>query len=81
MRHFGKLTTRINAEKFLSLCFWARFFCPKTGKKNRAFRCKSSDLPMQILWAFRCNPSRAHQRLTNALKAAYFEAARVTRSA
>ncbi|MDR1180158.1 MAG: hypothetical protein LBK44_06600 [Spirochaetales bacterium] len=30
--------------------------------KNRAFRCKSSDLPMQILWAFRCNPLRAHQR-------------------
>jgi hypothetical protein len=27
--------------------------------KNRAFRSKSSDLPMQILWAFRCNPLRA----------------------
>jgi hypothetical protein len=27
--------------------------------KNRAFRYKSSDLPMQILWAFRCNPLRA----------------------
>jgi hypothetical protein len=26
--------------------------------KNRAFRCKSSDLLMQILWAFRCNPWR-----------------------
>jgi hypothetical protein len=26
--------------------------------KNRAFRSKSSDLPMQILWAFRCNPLR-----------------------
>jgi hypothetical protein len=25
-------------------------------QKNRAFRYKSSDLPMQILWAFRCNP-------------------------
>jgi hypothetical protein len=34
---------------------WAHFFCPKTGKKNRAFRFKSSDLPMQILWAFRYN--------------------------
>jgi hypothetical protein len=29
--------------------------------KNRAFRCKSSDLPMQILWAFRCNPWRAQR--------------------
>jgi hypothetical protein len=27
--------------------------------KNRAFRSKSSDLPMQILWAFRYNPLRA----------------------
>jgi hypothetical protein len=27
--------------------------------KNRAFRSKSSDLPMQILWAFRYNPSRS----------------------
>ncbi|MDR1179991.1 MAG: hypothetical protein LBK44_05760 [Spirochaetales bacterium] len=26
--------------------------------KNRAFRSKSSDLLMQILWAFRYNPSR-----------------------
>ncbi|MDR1178934.1 MAG: hypothetical protein LBK44_00385 [Spirochaetales bacterium] len=24
--------------------------------KNRAFRCKSSELPMQFLWAFRYNP-------------------------
>jgi hypothetical protein len=32
------------------------FFCPPTsGQKNRAFRCKSSDLLMQILWAFRYN--------------------------
>jgi hypothetical protein len=28
--------------------------------KNQAFRFKSSDLLMQILWAFRCNPLRAH---------------------
>jgi hypothetical protein len=27
--------------------------------KNRAFRSKSSDLPMQILWAFRYNPLRS----------------------
>jgi hypothetical protein len=27
--------------------------------KNRAFRCKSSDLLMQILRAFRCNPWRS----------------------
>jgi hypothetical protein len=27
-------------------------------EKKRAFRFKSSDLPMQILWAFRCNPLR-----------------------
>jgi hypothetical protein len=26
--------------------------------KNRAFRCKSSELPMQFLWAFRSNPLR-----------------------
>jgi hypothetical protein len=26
--------------------------------KNRAFRSKSSELPMQFLWAFRCNPLR-----------------------
>jgi hypothetical protein len=26
--------------------------------KNRAFRSKSADLLMQILWAFRCNPWR-----------------------
>jgi hypothetical protein len=25
---------------------------------DRAFRCNSSDLPMQILWDFRCNPLR-----------------------
>jgi hypothetical protein len=26
--------------------------------KNQAFRSNSSDLPMQILWDFRCNPLR-----------------------
>jgi hypothetical protein len=36
----------------------AHFFCPQPGKKNQAFRSKSSDLPMQILWAFRYNPLR-----------------------
>jgi hypothetical protein len=29
-----------------------RIFC---FAKNRAFRSNSSDLPMQILWDFRCN--------------------------
>jgi hypothetical protein len=28
------------------------------GQKKWTFRSKSSDLPMQILWAFRYNPSR-----------------------
>ncbi|MDR1178997.1 MAG: hypothetical protein LBK44_00700, partial [Spirochaetales bacterium] len=32
------------------------FLCRPRRPKNRAFRYKSSDLPMQILWAFRCNP-------------------------
>ncbi|MDR1179411.1 MAG: hypothetical protein LBK44_02805 [Spirochaetales bacterium] len=27
-------------------------------RRGRAFRSKSSDLPMQILWAFRYNPLR-----------------------
>jgi hypothetical protein len=35
------------------------FLSALSGQKNRAFRYKSSDLPMQILWAFRCNPLRA----------------------
>jgi hypothetical protein len=35
------------------------FFCPLRGQKNRAFRSKSSDLQMQILWAFRYNPLRS----------------------
>ncbi|MDR1180053.1 MAG: hypothetical protein LBK44_06075 [Spirochaetales bacterium] len=35
---------------------------PAAGPKNRAFRCKSSELLMQFLWAFRFNPLRAHQR-------------------
>jgi hypothetical protein len=48
-----------------SIQFLARFFAPQ---KNRAFRYKSSDLPMQILWAFRYNPSRAYG-LTVAVKA------------
>jgi hypothetical protein len=29
---------------------------PLPRPRNRAFRSKSSDLPMQILWAFRFNP-------------------------
>ncbi|MDR1179723.1 MAG: hypothetical protein LBK44_04395 [Spirochaetales bacterium] len=40
---------------------------PAAGQKNRAFRCKSSDLLMQILWAFRCNPIAPHG-LTVAVK-------------
>ncbi|MDR1178926.1 MAG: hypothetical protein LBK44_00345 [Spirochaetales bacterium] len=51
--------------------FWARFFCPKTGKKNRAFRSKSSDLPMQILWAFHYNPSRGRQPGTKPSKSEF----------
>jgi hypothetical protein len=31
---------------------------PALRAGNRAFRSKSSDLPMQILWAFRYNPLR-----------------------
>ncbi|MDR1178907.1 MAG: hypothetical protein LBK44_00250, partial [Spirochaetales bacterium] len=27
-------------------------------RRGRAFRCKSSELPMQFLWAFRYNPWR-----------------------
>jgi hypothetical protein len=45
------------------------FFCSaregRAKQKNRAFRSKSSDLPMQILWAFRCNPSRERQLKTS----------------
>ncbi|MDR1179833.1 MAG: hypothetical protein LBK44_04950 [Spirochaetales bacterium] len=33
--------------------FWAH---SGASRRNRAFRSKSSDLPMQILWAFRYNP-------------------------
>jgi hypothetical protein len=36
---------------------------PALRAGNQAFRCKSSDLPMQILWAFRCNPLRGAQRI------------------
>jgi hypothetical protein len=32
---------------------------PARSAGNRAFRSKSSELPMQFLWAFRCNPLRA----------------------
>ncbi|MDR1179978.1 MAG: hypothetical protein LBK44_05695 [Spirochaetales bacterium] len=46
----------------LSIILW-RIFCSYAAK-NRAFRSKSSDLPMQILWAFRSNPLRVHQRLS-----------------
>jgi hypothetical protein len=31
-------------------------FFAANAAKNRAFRYKSSELPMQFLWAFRCNP-------------------------
>jgi hypothetical protein len=33
-------------------------FFAANAAKNRAFRYKSSDLLMQILWAFRYNPLR-----------------------
>jgi hypothetical protein len=39
--------------------FFGAFFSA-APKKNRAFRSKSSALPMQSLRAFRCNPLRAH---------------------
>jgi hypothetical protein len=32
------------------------FFAAAAAAKNRAFRSNSSDLPMQILRGFRCNP-------------------------
>ncbi|MDR1179417.1 MAG: hypothetical protein LBK44_02835 [Spirochaetales bacterium] len=32
---------------------------PSASRRGRAFRSKSSDLPMQILWAFRFNPWRS----------------------
>jgi hypothetical protein len=32
------------------------FFAAHDAAKNRAFRSNSSDLPMQILWDFHCNP-------------------------
>ncbi|MDR1178993.1 MAG: hypothetical protein LBK44_00680 [Spirochaetales bacterium] len=38
---------------------------PEDRQKNRAFRSKSSDLPMQILWAFRYNPWRSGSLRTN----------------
>jgi hypothetical protein len=39
--------------------FFGRIFCPWNPRaKNQAFRCKSSDLLMQILRAFRFNPGR-----------------------
>jgi hypothetical protein len=38
-------------------------FFAANAAKNRAFRSKSSDLLMQILRAFRCNPLRGRQRL------------------
>jgi hypothetical protein len=47
--------------------FFFRELLRNPRKKNRAFRCNSSDLPMQILWDFRFNPWRA-QGLTRAGK-------------
>ncbi|MDR1315725.1 MAG: hypothetical protein LBK13_02525 [Spirochaetales bacterium] len=37
---------------------WAHFWAAPRRPKNRAFRSKSSELPMQFLWAFRFNPLR-----------------------
>ncbi|MDR1180097.1 MAG: hypothetical protein LBK44_06295 [Spirochaetales bacterium] len=39
---------------------------PRCG--DRAFRSKSSELPMQFLWAFRCNPLRELKRRTAILR-------------
>jgi hypothetical protein len=44
--------TRCQQVKKICAHFWRR------NAKNRAFRSKSSDLPMQILRAFRFNPLR-----------------------
>ncbi|MDR1316024.1 MAG: hypothetical protein LBK13_04040 [Spirochaetales bacterium] len=53
---------RFNSTKIL-LKKLGTFFAANAAK-NRAFRFKSSDLPMQILWAFRCNPLRGWQLRT-----------------
>jgi hypothetical protein len=37
---------------------WGAFFAARNAAKNRAFRSNSSDLLMQILRDFRCNPLR-----------------------
>jgi hypothetical protein len=47
---------RINTQVFSPPHVLSAFLALRT--KNRAFRSKSSDLPMQILWAFRYNPLR-----------------------
>jgi hypothetical protein len=44
---------------FFRINLWAHFWAAIRRPKNRAFRSKSSDLPMQILWAFRYNPLRS----------------------
>jgi hypothetical protein len=45
-------------QKFICNSEFWRILLRLTSQKNRAFRSKSSDLLMQILWAFRFNPLR-----------------------
>jgi hypothetical protein len=47
-------TRRPSARLHTGYTRFGRIFCGFAAK-NRAFRSKSSDLPMQILWAFRYN--------------------------
>jgi hypothetical protein len=55
--------TPIPPRKNLGAFFWAG---ETPAQKNRAFRYKSSDLLMQILWAFRYHPWRERQLRTSA---------------
>jgi hypothetical protein len=56
---------RFTSTSSISVSSMLRIFCGlgicaanSQSAKNRAFRSKSSDLLMQILWAFRFNPLR-----------------------
>jgi hypothetical protein len=46
---------------------------PGAERRGRAIRSKSSDLPMQILWAFRSYPWRERQRRTRIFTAKFFD--------
>jgi hypothetical protein len=50
-----KMKERSVAALTFSQSDWRIFLPAHAGQKNRAFRFKSSDLLMQILWAFHCN--------------------------